>query len=261
VGGLFAATLICACLALPGASSSAADVDCSDFSDQASAQAHLDKHPGDPDGLDSDGDGVACESNPCPCAGPGGGGGGSGDGDGGNKAPKPRAARVVSVTDGDTIKVRRGGKTDDVRLIGIDTPEVYFGEECGGKEASRSMKSQLSRGDRVALLRDPTQDGKDSYGRLLRYVEKDGKDVGRRQVRRGWAKVYAFERPYQRVKSYRRKVKKARRGDRGVWGRCGGDFHEPLGRRRPKSSGLRRIVGSGVVDGLDRQLGRPAVGP
>ena len=74
---------------------------------------------------------------------------------------------------------------------GIDTPEVYFGEECGGKEASRSMKGELSRGDRVVMLRDSTQDGRDSYGRLLRYVEKGGKDVGRKQVRSGWAKVYA----------------------------------------------------------------------
>jgi hypothetical protein len=62
LGGLFATALVCACLALPIASTSAADLDCSDFPDQASAQDHLDKHPGDPDGLDGDGDGVACET-------------------------------------------------------------------------------------------------------------------------------------------------------------------------------------------------------
>lgn len=39
------------------------DVNCSDFSSQAEAQAFFDSHgPGDPYGLDSDGDGIACES-------------------------------------------------------------------------------------------------------------------------------------------------------------------------------------------------------
>ena len=34
-----------------------ADRDCGDFGDQAAAQQWLDAHPGDPDGLDSDGNG------------------------------------------------------------------------------------------------------------------------------------------------------------------------------------------------------------
>lgn len=45
---------------------SAADYDCSDFSNQAQAQQYL--LPGDPYGLDADHDGVACESLPCPCS-------------------------------------------------------------------------------------------------------------------------------------------------------------------------------------------------
>ena len=38
------------------------------------------------------------------------------------------AATITRVVDGDTVKV--GAQT--VRLIGIDTPEVYFGVECSG---------------------------------------------------------------------------------------------------------------------------------
>ena len=107
--------------ALPGASP-AADKDCSDFANQKQAQAFYESHnPGqDPHGLDGDNDGRACETLPCPCAGSGGGGGG-----GGGKAKKSRRARVVSVTDGDTVKVKIKRRTKDVRLIGIDTPEVY----------------------------------------------------------------------------------------------------------------------------------------
>lgn len=45
-------------------SATAKDLNCSDFSYQEEAQAHLDRYPWDPDGLDRDGDGVACDSLP-----------------------------------------------------------------------------------------------------------------------------------------------------------------------------------------------------
>ncbi len=41
------------------------DFDCTDFSNQATAQEYL--HPGDPHALDLDGNGIACEGLPCPC--------------------------------------------------------------------------------------------------------------------------------------------------------------------------------------------------
>jgi endonuclease YncB( thermonuclease family) len=201
---------------------SSTDRDCSDFANQRDAQKFFEKHGGpqrDPHNLDGDGDGIACESNPCPCLSPGSGGGG-----GGKK--KARKARVVSITDGDTIKVRFRRRSRDVRLIGIDTPEVYGGVECGGREASRSMKRMLDSGDSVRLVRDRSQDRRDRYGRLLRYVQRRGRDVGKRQVRKGWGKPYVYERPFKRLRSYRKAKRKAKRANRGVWGRCGGDFHK-----------------------------------
>lgn len=112
-----------------------------------------------------------------------------------------------------------------MRLIGIDTPEVYFGEECGGRQASASIKRILGAGDRVRLVRDPTQAARDRYDRLLRYIQRRGRDVGKRQVRKGWAKPYVYERPFNRLKGYRKARSKAKRARRGVWKRCGGDFH------------------------------------
>jgi hypothetical protein len=41
---------------------------CSDFPNQAAAQAYYNRYPGDPSRLDADGDGRACEANPCPCS-------------------------------------------------------------------------------------------------------------------------------------------------------------------------------------------------
>ena len=133
-------------------------------------------------------------------------------------------APVVSVTDGDTVNVSLHGETQPVRFIGIDTPEIYPEKDCGGDQASASMNHMLKTGDVVTLVRDRSQDNRDVYDRLLRYVELNGKDLGQKQVSKGWAEVYVFDRPFKRVDSYRRKQSQARRADRGVWGMCPGNF-------------------------------------
>ena len=115
-----------------------------------------------------------------------------------------------------------------MRLVGIDTPEVFGGEECGGRQASRSMKRMLDRGERVKLVRDRSQGNRDRFGRLLRYVEDGRRDVGKKQVARGWAKVVKFDGRFKRIREYRRAQRRAKGRDRGVWGRCGGDFHRPV---------------------------------
>jgi len=207
----------------------AADKDCSDFPHQRAAQKFFLKHnpKSDPHRLDADGDGIACESLPCPCLkkklGSSGGDGKGGGGSGGSK--RKQRARVIRVIGGDTIKVSIKGRARSVRLIGIDTPEVHGQRECGGPQASRSLKRMLSRGQRVKLVGDPTQNAKDRYGRLLRYVQRGGTDVGRKQISRGWARVYVYGgNPFQRVKRYRGSQRKAKRANRGVWGKCGGRF-------------------------------------
>lgn len=133
-----------------------------------------------------------------------------------------KAAVVDHVADGDTIQVEIRGREEDVRFIGIDTPEVYGGVECGGREASASMKRMLKPGDRVRLVRDRSQDNRDYYGRLLRYVELRGRDLGRKQIRKGWASVYIFDQRFRRLGSYRRAQRKARSLNRGAWRECDG---------------------------------------
>jgi endonuclease YncB( thermonuclease family) len=208
----------------PVPAASAADRDCSDFATQKAAQLFFLDQGGpryDPHRLDADGDGIACETNPCPCY-------------DGLAAPLPvkgtvtravvQRARVVHVVDGDTVDVRlASGHNKRVRLLGIDTPEVYGGIECGGPQASRSMKRMLPVGTRVRLTSDPSQDLEDRYDRLLRYVTKvsTGTDVNRRQVYKGLARVYVYaHNPFNRVDGYRTAQRSAKAHDRGIWGRC-----------------------------------------
>lgn len=80
--------------------------------------------------------------------------------------------KVVKIVDGDTIKVKIGGSTETVRLIGVDTPETVHPNrpvEYFGKEASAFTK-RMANGKSVRLEDDPECTNRDKYGRLLRYV-------------------------------------------------------------------------------------------
>ncbi len=238
--------------AAPAMAYHSVDLDCTDFPSQAAAQYHMNAHPGDPDGLDgNDDDGRACESNPCPCY-------------YGTATqpelpavpppplqppppplvePQPQAMRysahIVSVTDGDTVKVRlRSGALKTVRLIGIDTPESRkpgVPVECGAKQATAAMTKLAFRkrrggrvGQAVRLTTDATQDRIDRFGRLLAYVQRrsDGLDLGRAMIRAGWAVAYVYDgTPFQRYAAYSAFQTQADAAHRGVWSSCGGDVH------------------------------------
>jgi endonuclease YncB( thermonuclease family) len=223
---LTAATVVTA----PSATAGTADMDCGDFATQAQAQSYFVSLGGpsyDPDRLDADGDGIACDSNPCPCStGTGGGGGGTAgtsDHKSKKKAKKTRRdyARIVRVVDGDTYDVRMHGRRVRVRVLGIDTPEVYGGVQCGGPEASARARQLLPRGAKVLLTSDTTQQDEDRYGRSLRYVQRKGKDVGRVLIRAGLAEVYVYHhKPFKRTKVYRATQRAARAAHRGIWGSC-----------------------------------------
>lgn len=140
-----------------------------------------------------------------------------------------RAALVIRPVDGDTLLVRVSGEERYVRLVGGDSPESVrpgVEPECGSQEASDSMKQLAPQGSRVKLTRDPTQEGVDRYGRLLRYAEARGRDVMEAQMRRGWTEVYVYDdSPFERLERYRRASEMAESRGSGVWGSCGGDFH------------------------------------
>lgn len=224
---LFVAATSLAAFAAPA--QAVADRDCGDFDNQAQAQRFYVDQGGpqqDPHRLDADGDGKACDSLPCPCSSSTSGGGGDGGGTTGGSSdpgrPLKQAARVIKITDGDTIRVRLiGGPRKNVRLIGIDTPEVYGGAECGGAAASQNLKKMLPIGSRVTLRADLSQANADRYGRILRYVHYKKRDLNRAQIWTGHSKVYVYNRdPFNRVASYRSAQAEAKAADRNLWATC-----------------------------------------
>lgn len=92
-------------------------------------------------------------------------------------------ARVTRHTDGDTLWLSGIGK---VRLIGIDTPEVFGRAECYGRQASAFVRRLLPIGARVSYSLGV--EGRDRYGRALVYLYAgDGRFVNLLLVRRGYA--------------------------------------------------------------------------
>jgi micrococcal nuclease len=127
---------------------------------------------------------------------------------------------VVRAVDGDTIEVELDGEREDVRLIGVDTPEtVAPGEpvECFGERASAFTHRVLD--GRTARLRFGVE-RRDVYGRLLAYAHRDRLFVNAALVRRGLARTLTIP-PNDRFASlFRRLELKAGRAGRGLWGAC-----------------------------------------
>lgn len=195
------------------------DMDCGDFANQSAAQTfYVNNGPGDPHRLDDDNDGQACESLPCPC--------GVRD----TQNPVPIAApmevyretgKVTRVVDGDTLNVRlRGGGIVSVRMLGIDTPE---NGRCGAAKATDNLRQLAPVGSTVNLVSDPSQAAKDRYGRLLRYVKRQGgyNDLSFRQAWDGFTKPYIFGgQPVARHREYVRAINSAMNNARGAWRGC-----------------------------------------
>lgn len=128
---------------------------------------------------------------------------------------------LVRVVDGDTITVLVDGKRETIRLIGINTPETVDPRrpvECFGKESSNKAKELLT-GKQVRLASDPTQQDRDRYGRLLRYVYlADGTFVNELLIEEGFAYEYTYHTPYQYQEEFRTAQEEARKNQKGLWG-------------------------------------------
>ena len=128
--------------------------------------------------------------------------------------------KVTKVVDGDTIDIDYFGKTERLRLIGINTPESVDPRrpvECFGKEASDQAKKLLT-GKLVKIEKDSTQDDRDKYGRMLRYITtKEGLFYNIEIIKTGFAHEYTFRVPYKYQKDFKTAEEQARKNKLGLW--------------------------------------------
>lgn len=127
-------------------------------------------------------------------------------------------AVVVSVYDGDTIKIKYDGRTESLRFIGIDAPEID--QQQWGIKARERLYSITPPGSVVILEFDITK--RDKYGRLLAYVfTSDGRFVNEIMLREGLALLYTFPPNVKYTEKFREAQRYARENRLGIWGENG----------------------------------------
>lgn len=114
------------------------------------------------------------------------------------------SAKVIKISDGDTITVLNGKEQTKVRLYGIDAPEKK--QDYGQK--SRQFLASLIAGQMVEV--EPK--GKDRYKRTLGTIYLNGKDINAQMVLNGYAWAYV---KYSRI--YVDHEKMAREKKLGLW--------------------------------------------
>jgi micrococcal nuclease len=120
--------------------------------------------------------------------------------------PFTLTGKVVSVTDGDTIKLLQGEKLYKIRLNGIDAPEM--GQAYGRK--SKEYLASLVFGKRVAVIVRDT----DRYGRYVGDLLIDGKSASAELVAAGLAWHYVY---YSKDEKLAALEKEARAKKLGLW--------------------------------------------
>jgi micrococcal nuclease len=129
-------------------------------------------------------------------------------------------AFVVRAVDGDTIEARIGKRLEDVRYIGVDTPETVKPDtpvQCFGPRAS-SFNHHLIERRWVRLVFGVER--RDVYGRLLAYVYLGHRFVNASLVRRGLARSLTIPPNDRFAPLFRRLELRAARAGRGLWGAC-----------------------------------------
>ncbi|MBW0174154.1 MAG: thermonuclease family protein [Vulcanococcus sp.] len=144
-----------------------------------------------------------------------------------------RTATVLSIGDGDTLRVREGSRTLNVRLACIDAPESS--QAPHGASARTQLQTLAPVGSAVELRVKAT----DRYGRSVAELSRGGQDLNQALVASGAAFVY-----WQYIQgcdrqTYSRLETEARLKGLGVWSVKGGvlrpwDYRS--GQRKPASS-------------------------
>jgi micrococcal nuclease len=129
-------------------------------------------------------------------------------------------ARVVRVVDGDTVEVSIGGDEEDVRYIGIDTPEtVKPGEpvQCYGPQASAANHELVD--DRAVRL-DFDRELRDVYGRLLAYVYVGDRLINEELLAGGYARTLEIKPNTAMAGRFAAVEERAGEAGKGLWGAC-----------------------------------------
>lgn len=170
---------------------------------------------------------------------------------------------VATITDGDTLTLRDGRR---IRLLQIDTPELGTGE-CYSRAARTALLALVPVGSAVTLESDPALDRIDRYGRLLRYVHRNGVNVNLELVRRGDAAPYFYAGERGRyANGLMAAASSARLARRGLWASCPNTPLDPMhaistGQSGPATSTPAKLVPTPITARCDSNYAGGCVPP
>lgn len=113
-------------------------------------------------------------------------------------------AKVIKISDGDTIAILQGKQQIKVRLFGIDAPEL---KQPYGKK-SKQFLTNLIAGEVVEVK----ENGKDRYKRTIGIVYLGNTDMNAQMVENGYAWAYR-----KFSKKYTPQESKAKKQGLGLW--------------------------------------------
>lgn len=135
---------------------------------------------------------------------------------------QPGLYAVSRFIDGDTVAINMNGKSETVRMIGVDTPETHRPNtpvQCYGPAASAFTKNIIGN-QKIRLEADPTNQNRDRYNRLLRYVYlPDERLVNKELVAGGYGFAYTSF-PFTKKDEFIVAEQQAKDGTKGLWSNC-----------------------------------------
>ena len=131
--------------------------------------------------------------------------------------------KIAHVIDGDTVDIDINGRTERVRLIGVNTPETKHPTkpiECFGPEASSYLTQLLPKGTAVRIERDV--EARDRYGRMLLYLYlgSDNLFINLDLVARGYGTPMSIEPNTFHRNDFVRAAAQAEAANVGLWKAC-----------------------------------------
>lgn len=133
--------------------------------------------------------------------------------------------KVTEVNDGDTVTIVTDSffgilvKTERVRLIGVDAPELA--QEPWGRKAKNHLRKLIKKSD-WELKIDLDAQTRDRYGRILAYLwDKHGRMINYMMIRDGYAMAYTAPPNVKYVYYLLNAQRLARQEGRGIWAKNG----------------------------------------
>lgn len=132
------------------------------------------------------------------------------------KEGKGSLVQVEAVYDGDTVGISTGHRHENVRLIGIDAPEM--GQRPWG-EKSRSHLEGIISSSAGRVFVEYDVDRRDKFGRMLAYLRtQDGRLVNIMMVEDGYAVLFTIPPNVRHAGRLAEAQRLAREKRLGLWG-------------------------------------------